>query len=68
MYMKLEVVVVPVSEADRAKSFYEALGWRLDADRRHIGSSRVIRRLAASGDRHRGCQDRSSRRAPGPLT
>ena len=32
MDMKLEVVVVPVSDVDRAKSFYTALGWRLDAD------------------------------------
>jgi catechol 2,3-dioxygenase-like lactoylglutathione lyase family enzyme len=30
--MKLEVVVVPVSDVDRAKRFYELLGWRLDAD------------------------------------
>ena len=30
--MKLEVVVIPVSDVDRAKRFYEALGWRLDAD------------------------------------
>jgi catechol 2,3-dioxygenase-like lactoylglutathione lyase family enzyme len=30
--MKLEVVVVPVSDVDRAKQFYESLGWRLDAD------------------------------------
>jgi len=30
--VKLEVVVVPVSDVDRAKHFYEALGWRLDAD------------------------------------
>ncbi len=30
--MSLEVVVVPVSDVDRAKSFYESLGWRLDAD------------------------------------
>lgn len=32
MDMKLEVVVVPVADVDRAKAFYEALGWRLDAD------------------------------------
>jgi catechol 2,3-dioxygenase-like lactoylglutathione lyase family enzyme len=32
MDMKLEVVVVPVSDVDRAKQFYKALGWRLDAD------------------------------------
>ena len=30
--MKLEVVVIPVSDVDRAKSFYQRLGWRLDAD------------------------------------
>jgi catechol 2,3-dioxygenase-like lactoylglutathione lyase family enzyme len=30
--MKLEVVVIPVSDVDRAKSFYGGLGWRLDAD------------------------------------
>jgi catechol 2,3-dioxygenase-like lactoylglutathione lyase family enzyme len=30
--MKLEVVVLPVSDVDRAKLFYERLGWRLDAD------------------------------------
>jgi catechol 2,3-dioxygenase-like lactoylglutathione lyase family enzyme len=32
MDMKLEVVVVPVSDVDKAKGFYQALGWRLDAD------------------------------------
>lgn len=32
MDMKLEVVVLPVSDVDRAKRFYEHLGWRLDAD------------------------------------
>jgi catechol 2,3-dioxygenase-like lactoylglutathione lyase family enzyme len=30
--LKLEVVVLPVSDVDRAKSFYQGLGWRLDAD------------------------------------
>lgn len=30
--MKLEVVIVPVSDVDRAKDFYTRLGWRLDAD------------------------------------
>ncbi|MFC5909160.1 VOC family protein [Streptacidiphilus monticola] len=30
--MRLEVVVVPVSDVDRAKRFYQGLGWRLDAD------------------------------------
>ena len=30
--MKLEVVVIPVSDVDRSKRFYGDLGWRLDAD------------------------------------
>ena len=30
--MKLEAIVLPVADVDRAKSFYEQLGWRLDAD------------------------------------
>ena len=30
--VKLEVVLLPVSDVDRAKRFYESLGWRLDAD------------------------------------
>jgi len=30
--MKLEVVVIPVSDVERAKHFYGGLGWRLDAD------------------------------------
>ena len=30
--MKLEVVTLPVSDVDRAKSFYESLGWRFDID------------------------------------
>ena len=32
MDMKLEVVVVPVSDVDRAKRFYLSMGWRVDAD------------------------------------
>ena len=30
--LKLEVVVIPVSDVDRSKRFYESLGWRLDGD------------------------------------
>ena len=30
--MKLELVIIPVSDVDRAKRFYNSLGWRLDAD------------------------------------
>ena len=32
MNMKLEVVIVPVSDVDRAKAFYEKMGFRLDID------------------------------------
>jgi catechol 2,3-dioxygenase-like lactoylglutathione lyase family enzyme len=32
MDLKLEVVVIPVSDVDRALAFYQDLGWRLDAD------------------------------------
>ena len=32
MDLKLEVVIVPVSDVDRAKQFYKGLGWREDAD------------------------------------
>jgi len=40
--MKLEVVVVPVSDVDRAKGFYQSLGWRLDADFPGEGGFRVV--------------------------
>jgi catechol 2,3-dioxygenase-like lactoylglutathione lyase family enzyme len=49
--MKLEVVVVPVSDVDRAKSFYERLGWRLDADITVADDLRLIQ-LTPSGS---GC-------------
>ncbi|HEX6104918.1 MAG TPA: VOC family protein [Gemmatimonadales bacterium] len=39
--MKLEVITLPVSDLDRAKEFYEGLGWRLDADFSH-GGARAI--------------------------
>jgi catechol 2,3-dioxygenase-like lactoylglutathione lyase family enzyme len=35
--MKLEVVVIPVSDVDRAKRFYSDLGWRLDLDYKAAG-------------------------------
>ena len=40
--MKLEVVTVPVSDVDRAKRFYQGLGWRLDADIARGDSFRVV--------------------------
>ena len=40
--LKLEVVVIPVSDVDRAKRFYEGLGWRMDADFHGAGDWRVV--------------------------
>jgi catechol 2,3-dioxygenase-like lactoylglutathione lyase family enzyme len=40
--LKLEVVVIPVADADRAKAFYESLGWRLDADFAFDNGFRVV--------------------------
>jgi catechol 2,3-dioxygenase-like lactoylglutathione lyase family enzyme len=40
--MKLEVVVIPVSDVDRAKEFYGRLGWRLDADFRFDNGFRIV--------------------------
>jgi catechol 2,3-dioxygenase-like lactoylglutathione lyase family enzyme len=39
---KLEIVVIPVSDVDRAKEFYARLGWRLDADFDNGSDFRVI--------------------------
>src|ERR1700721_4250685 len=40
--MKFEIVVIPVSDVDRAKEFYSRLGWRLDADYDNGKDFRVI--------------------------
>jgi len=40
--MNLEVVVIPVSDVDRAKQFYAKLGWRLDADFKFDNGFRVV--------------------------
>jgi catechol 2,3-dioxygenase-like lactoylglutathione lyase family enzyme len=40
--MKLEVVTLPVADVDRAKSFYQSLGWRLDADIVRGSAFRVV--------------------------
>jgi catechol 2,3-dioxygenase-like lactoylglutathione lyase family enzyme len=40
--MRLEIVVIPVSDVDRAKHFYGGLGWRLDADFSNDADFRVI--------------------------
>jgi catechol 2,3-dioxygenase-like lactoylglutathione lyase family enzyme len=40
--LKLEAVVIPVSDADRSKAFYAGLGWRLDADFAFDNGFRVV--------------------------
>ena len=40
--MGLEVVTVPVSDVERAKRFYQSLGWRLDADLALGGDARLV--------------------------
>jgi catechol 2,3-dioxygenase-like lactoylglutathione lyase family enzyme len=40
--MRLEVVVIPVADVDRAKAFYAGLGWRLDADLARGEDFRVV--------------------------
>jgi len=40
--LKLEVVVIPVADVDRAKEFYQRLGWRLDADFPFENGFRVV--------------------------
>src|ERR1700678_2602005 len=40
--MKFEIVVIPVSDIDRAKEFYSGLGWRLDADYDNGSNFRII--------------------------
>jgi len=40
--LKLEVVVIPVADPDRSRAFYEALGWRLDADFAFDNGFRVV--------------------------
>ena len=40
--MKLEVEIVPVSDVDRSKKFYERLGWRLDQDVAPLAGLRIV--------------------------
>ncbi len=63
--MKLEIIVIPVSDVDRAKEFYESLGWRLDAD---LGNDDV--RVVQFTPQGSGCSIQSARasrrRLPAP--
>ena len=38
----LEVQIIPVSDVDRSKQFYERLGWRLDADDAPLDGLRIV--------------------------
>lgn len=40
--LRLEVVVIPVADADRSKAFYAGLGWRLDADLAFDNGVRIV--------------------------
>jgi hypothetical protein len=64
--MKLEVVVIPVSDVDRAKEFYATLGWRLDADRTGDEFRLSSSRLQAPGARSSSAPT-SPRPHPAPL-
>ena len=60
--MKLEVVTLPVSDVDRAKSFYQSLGWRLDADLVFGDDIRVVQLTPPRS----GCSIPSGRASPQP--
>lgn len=59
--MMLEVITIPVSDIDRAKKFYEGLGWRLDADFSDGGDRAV--QFTPPGS---GCSIHLGKNAPGP--
>ena len=40
--MKLEIDVIPVSDVDRSKGFYQQLGWRLDDDAAPLDGLRIV--------------------------
>ena len=40
--MNLEIHVIPVSDVDRSKQFYESLGWRLDDDAAPLDGLRIV--------------------------
>ena len=58
---KLEIVVIPVSDIDRAKEFYSGLGWRLDADYDNGSDFRIIQ-FTPPGS---GCSDIFGRNVTG---
>ena len=40
--MKFEVQIIPVSDVDRSKEFYQRLGWRLDGDAAPLDGLRIV--------------------------
>lgn len=63
--MKLEVLI-PVSDAERAKRFYDGLDWRLDADIVMAGAALVKRGVDVSGILHRAAVAEASSSGPDP--
>jgi catechol 2,3-dioxygenase-like lactoylglutathione lyase family enzyme len=56
--MHLEVQIIPVSDVDRAKQFYQRLGWRLDADDAPLDGLRIVQFTPpARGPRSRSAPD-----------
>ena len=57
--LKLEIQIVPASDVDRSKQFYQRLGWRLNAARRPAGrpSHRSVHAPPAPRPRSRSAQD-----------
>lgn len=71
--MKLEVVIIPVSDVDRAKEFCSGLLWRLDADFPVGNDWRVVQftppaGLRVLGDIRKGRHHGSARLCPGPVS
>ena len=77
--LKLEVVVIPVSDVERAKRFYQDLRWRLDADFAFDGGFRVVQLFLAdprpAGEDAEACGTEFGdspvcqlQRQPGPLS
>ena len=69
--MKFEIVVIPVSDVDRAKEFYGRLGWRLDADYDNGKDFRVIQFTPPGsgmfGHLRHECHRGGTRLCPGPV-
>ena len=63
--VRLEVQIIPVSDVDRSKEFYERLGWRLDDDVAPMEGLRIVQ-FTPPGSRYlghvrRGTHDRRAR-------